>query len=322
MTRARVGFVVGAALAMLSVAAPASADPASARRADKLFKEASEALAQKHYAEACPKLEESDRLERAVGTEYNLAVCYELSHRPAAARRMYGKVAIFASQSGKEAAAKDARASAKKLDAIVPRLVLKAPSDPTVKVRCDDQEIDVDALQRPIELDPGSHRVVATRAGAPAFEKIVSLDEGETKEVTIVLAAGAPPAIPVAPPKQDPSSPAADEAPTGGVPWRWVGVGVAAVGLVGAGVGGYFGLRASGERDDSGCRDGQFCPDDASAERLRSAKSDANLATIFMVGGGALVATGVVIFVVAPSPARGGVAVGPTPMGMRVAGTF
>src|SRR4051812_27749418 len=115
--------------ASLAFAADASADPASARQADKLFKQASDALALKRYDEACPKLEESDRLERAVGTEYNLAVCYELSHRPASARRKYLEVAAFAQKVGKDATAKEATERAKKLDLVVPRLVIRAPAD-------------------------------------------------------------------------------------------------------------------------------------------------------------------------------------------------
>ena len=322
---------LGCALAVAAIALPASADPVSARRADKLFKEASEALSQKRYAEACPKLEESDRLERALGTEYNLAVCYELSHHSASARRMYVKVAIFASQSGKESTAKDARDRGKKLDAVVPRLVLKMPSDAAaVKVRCDDQEVDIDALHKPLELDPGPHHVVATAAGFVTFDKNVTLDEGETQEMTVVLTPVPGAAVVAAPPKSMPPSEPVKDAPNdakdSAVPWRWVGLGVAAVGVVGVGVGGYLALHAKSEKDDSGCREGQFCPDDASAERLRGAKSDANLATVFVVGGSALLVAGVVLIVVAPSPSRPAVAVsaaaGPQMTGLRIVGSW
>lgn len=289
-----------------------------------LFEEAHALIQRSRFDEACPKLEESDRLERAVGTEYNLAVCYELSHHPASARRMYVKVAIFASQSGKESTAKDARDRAKKLDAVVPRLVLKTPNTPAgLRVRCDDQDLDIDALQKPVELDPGPHHVVATAEGFAPFDKSVTLDEGETKEMTLLLEARPAPSAAAPPPK---AAPLSDTTSEGAVPWRWVGLGVAAVGAVGAGVGGYFALHAKSERDGSGCRDGQFCPDEASAERLRGAKSDANLATVFVVGGSALLVAGVVLFVVAPSPSRPGVtmaaAAGPRSTGLQVFGSW
>ena len=78
-------------------------------------------------------------------------------------------------------------------------------------------------------------------------------------------------------------------------------MGVAAVGVVGIGVGGYFALHAKSASDASGCTDGRSCPDQASADRLRSAKSDADLATVLFIAGGALAVTGGVIFLVAPS---------------------
>ena len=325
MKATRCGAFFGAALAVVSLAPSAAADPASARRADKLFKEAADAITQKRYAEACPKLEESNRLERAVGTEYNLAVCYELSHRPASARRMYGKAAALASQSNKESTAKEARERAKKLDTVVPRIVLKTQTDPAAfKVRCDDQDIDVEATRRPIEVDPGPHHFVATAEGFAPFERNVPLDAGETKEINMVLDALPSAHAPAAPPPKTTAPDAAKEQAT--VPWRWVGLGAAAVGVIGVGVGGVFALGASSAKDDSGCRDGQFCPDEASAERLRGAKSDANLATVFVVGGSVLAVAGVVLFVVAPSPSRPAVTVsasaGTQLTGLRVLGSW
>lgn len=301
------GRTLGCALGLAAVAnvTAASADPASARQADKLFKQAADALAQKHYDEACPKLEESDRLERAVGTEYNLAVCYELSHKTASARRKYLEAAAFARQSGKESTAKEATERAKKLDLVVPRLVLRAPAEKPAgaSLRCDGQALDAEAWKRPIELDPGAHRVIVMADGFATFDKVVALVESETTDLQVVftpLAGGASPAA-ATPAKPEPG---ADQASTGGAPfpWKWVGVGAAAVGVVGIGVGGYFALHAKSESDDSGCTNGRTCPDEASASRLRTAKSDADLATILFVAGSVLTVGGGLLYFLAPSP--------------------
>ncbi len=48
---------------------------------------------------------------------------------------------------------------------------------------------------------------------------------------------------------------------------------------------------------------GRTCPDEPSASRLRTAKSDADLATILFVAGGVLTVGGGLLFFLAPSPA-------------------
>ena len=315
----------GCALGLAAVATvtEASADPASARQADKLFRQAAEALAQKHYDEACPKLEESDRLERAVGTEYNLAVCYELSHKPASARRKYLEAAAFARQSGKETTAKEATERAKKLDLVVPRLVIRAPADKPAgaSLRCDGQPLDLEAWKKPIELDPGAHRVIVMADGFATFDKVISLVESETTDLQVVftpLAGRAAPPVVAAPGKPEPG---ADQSSSSGAPfpWKWIGLGAAAVGVVGMGVGGYFALHAKSASDDSGCTNGRTCPDEPSASRLRTAKSDADLATVLFVAGGVLTVGGGLLFFLAPSsPPSGATVAQSAPQGLRV----
>src|SRR6185503_4658142 len=84
--------------------------------------------------------------------------------------------------------------------------------------------------------------------------------------------------------------------PTSTSPWRLIGMGTAGVGLVAMGAGVFLGVDANGAKNDSRCREGRVCPDEASAARLRDAKSEADIGAIVFVAGSALAIAGVTIF--------------------------
>ncbi|MEZ4227004.1 MAG: hypothetical protein R3B13_39055 [Polyangiaceae bacterium] len=65
------------ALAALLLAPPASSAPGGAARADALFREARTTMKAGDYDAACPKLEESYRLDPAAGTAVNLGDCFD-----------------------------------------------------------------------------------------------------------------------------------------------------------------------------------------------------------------------------------------------------
>jgi len=79
----RAARVVAAAAALVAMGGDARAADAPAAQA--LFDEAKRAMADGRWAEACPKLEESERLDPSIGTAFNLARCYEHVGRIASA---------------------------------------------------------------------------------------------------------------------------------------------------------------------------------------------------------------------------------------------
>ena len=83
MSVSRFHVVALASLAML-VARTAYAED-SVAVAEHLFQEARVLVERGDYAAACPKLEASQKLEPAVGTQFNLADCYEHVGRTASA---------------------------------------------------------------------------------------------------------------------------------------------------------------------------------------------------------------------------------------------
>src|SRR6185295_13337617 len=82
-------------------AAPASAQQGGDQVAEKLFNDAIALVSAGKYAEACPKFEESQKLDPALGTQFNLADCYEHTERKGTARRLFLEVADAAKAAGK-----------------------------------------------------------------------------------------------------------------------------------------------------------------------------------------------------------------------------
>ncbi|WP_437939271.1 hypothetical protein [Sorangium sp. So ce341] len=82
-----------AALILALMALPRGARAADTATAQALFDDAKKLMAAGKYAEACPKLEESQSLAPGLGTQLNLALCYENLGRTASAWSLYLEVA-------------------------------------------------------------------------------------------------------------------------------------------------------------------------------------------------------------------------------------
>src|SRR5882724_1612678 len=113
-------------LFLLAVLGLSSAFPGTARAqsgdsavAQALFDRAKQLIAKGHAAEACPKLEESQRLEPRSGTLINLASCYEQTGRLASAWSKYVEATTSAKESGNSGREAVARQHAA---ALAPRL--------------------------------------------------------------------------------------------------------------------------------------------------------------------------------------------------------
>jgi len=149
---------------------------------------------------------------------------------------------------------------------------------------------------RALELDPGEHTFRFELAGQPPVEKKLVLREGEKdRHETVVL--GPPvtvPAIPAVPATTPPSF------------WttrRTVAVVSAGVGVVGIGLGAMFGAYAGSaqSREKSDCASSSACSNrPQSVADYNAAQQNATGSTVGFVVGGALVATGVVVFLTAP----------------------
>src|SRR6186713_1130212 len=118
-------FALSGALATFApVARGQERDPAAAQA---LFDQARELIKQKKFVEACPKLQESNRLDPGIGTQFHLADCYEQSGRVASAWALFLDVASQARASGQLDREKAAQKRADNLQPRLPKLVVTVP---------------------------------------------------------------------------------------------------------------------------------------------------------------------------------------------------
>src|SRR5678815_971664 len=116
-------------LGVFTLAAVAHAQSGDAGIASQLFDAGRDLMKRGDFASACPKLFESARLEPRVGTLARLAECEEKIGHVAAARGHWKDAAELARAQRDDRAA-HAEDEFKRVDAIVPRLILKTQSTP------------------------------------------------------------------------------------------------------------------------------------------------------------------------------------------------
>ena len=276
--------------------------------ATELFNAGRDLMAEGRFAQACPKLEESARLNPAVGTLGKLASCDEKLGKLMLARTRWQQALNRALAESDERAGLIEQ-ELRRLDGIVPKLRIVAPAarPAGMRVTLDGTELGESSFGVALPVDPGEHLVVVTApTHAQRQLKLNVLADGATTVLRLpelekpAERAEAPP-----PPVQKPVVSASPEADSSGAmsthPLRSVGLVVAGVGMVSAGVGAYFGGLAKSrldESDEMGC-DGAICPPDA-AQRRDEAREAGNASTVFFLAGGVLVAGGLGLWIFGP----------------------
>jgi tetratricopeptide (TPR) repeat protein len=299
--------------------------------AEALFQEGRKLMEQKRFAEACPKLAESQRLDPAGGTLLRLALCHEQEGKTAAA---WVELQQALAQAQRDRHQERMAMAQQALDRVTPRLVKLAvvvPPEvarlPGLLVRRNGVELASAAWGVSSAVDPGEQRIEATAPGHEPFVKTIQLTrEGSKAEVLVEplrpAPAAQPPAAssaaPAAPPPEPP--PPAAPARTRGIPAASYALG--GVGLVAAGVGGYFGLRAlSGQKEALDRCPQSPCSDRGGVDRNEEARRDAWVANAGV--GVGLVAMGIGVYLaLRGSPGAGAARLAPAPGGAAVVGRF
>lgn len=323
-------FVLAATLAPIAAHADEGASQAAAQ---ELFDAGRKLMDKGDYAAACPKLAASAKLDPGAGTLLNLAACYEKNGQTASAWVTYKDAAAAATSGGRKDWAAKASQKATALEGKLSRLRIElagAAPDGLV-VQRDEATVTAAELGLGIPVNPGARVVTASAPGfepfsttveVPANGGVVTVNVPALKPVPVAPEPprAAPPPAPTPPP---PAAPAADP----GATQRWLGLGVAALGVVGVGVGSLLGLSAKSTYDDaldSECDAARVCSPEGAAH-VDDAKGTATLSTVLFIAGGAALAGGATLYFTAPdaaSPVGLSAEVGPGSAALGVKGAF
>jgi hypothetical protein len=275
--------------------------------AEGLFQQGKAALAAGHVAEACAKLQESQRLDPALGTLLNLALCHEREGKLASAWSELADAAAMAERSGEGDRLRFARGALAKLEGKVPVVLIRVVKRARgLELKVDGQAIGQAAWDSPLPLDAGVHHLEAVapekQRWARSFE-VVNGVSSLTLEVPALKTMPAPQADVTtrAPARADvPSKPASRAKRLASVPvpksdgtQRTWGYAAGALGLAGLAAGSYFGLRTIAQQDivERHCA-GASCRNQAGIDADHAAHRAATAANVsFGIGLAAVLAS-------------------------------
>jgi hypothetical protein len=329
-SRASTRIAICVAAALMAAASLCVAQSAGNKAAAEALFEQGKLLAQSgDYQQACLKFEASQKLDEGIGTLLYLADCYQKLGRTASAWAMFKEAASMAGARGQESRQKLAMLRARALESGLVKLTIEiATGNESIlgfEVRNDGIVVPPAEYAATVPVDPGSHRVEASAPGKRTYSEMVNVTDGRAHLVIPLLEDLAPAASTSAPTATfDGKRPSSDVSPTGmrpvvgtmapgpvpndavsdsGRTQRTLAYAAGGLGVLGIGLGTYFGLTAIHDNNTSK----QDCNPDPNVcgktgyDHRQDALKNARLSTIGFVAGGALLASGVVLYFTAPS---------------------
>jgi hypothetical protein len=246
--------------------------------AEQRFRKGQELSAAGRFAEACREFEESQRLEPALGTLLNLAICHERLGQMGLALREFREAEASAKAGRHSEVEALARERAEQIARELPTIEIRvdrAAASAGLSVRIDSLVLGAAEWGVPRPADPGRHVIEASSPGQPTFRR------------EIELVRGGPPSVVLIPSLRQGG--AADAGTASAGPrlgsQRVAAIVVGGVGVVGVAVGTIFGLRSISKGNDSDAHcEGNIC--DAAGVQLRDeALSAGTVSTVAFVGG-------------------------------------
>jgi tetratricopeptide (TPR) repeat protein len=284
------------------------ATPAFADKADELFKQGKKLMAEKKFAEACPKLEKSFEADATIGTELNIGRCYEEWGKLGKAYHAYSD-ALKRADDAKDNRAPKIKELIAKLEPNVPHLVIHIPDGAeTAGLQVAIDGVAVTDLTAPQLVDPGPKSIEYALGSGTRKSKLVPMERGGNSEITLDLPKAKTEKVDkvadkvVVAPKPVPET----DAPNPGHGQRVAGVVIAGAGVVTVGVSTYLALAARSKYNDALTANCMGMTNACNMQGLtdtHDARSAANTATIIGGVGLAAIAAGIVVYVIAPHAA-------------------
>jgi len=309
--------------------------------AEALFDEGVKLLGKGQYEAACKKLEDSERVDPGIGTLLYLADCYEKLGKTASAWATFRAAASMAQNAGQAERARAGMERADKLEGKLVRLSIDAAPETRaltgLTIKRGAEVVPLTLLGTEFPVDPGDYEIVASAPGYLPFSTKVTVGGAAASQTVAIPALEVDPNAPEPaaeePVAEEPAAPAEQKQaePPRGRTQRTVGLVLGGLGVVGLGVGSVFGVLAidkNNQAKQAGC-DGAGCPDANGVALTDAALDSAGLSTGFFIAGGALLATGAVVYFTAPHSQKETalvrsirVAARPGGLSLQVGGTF
>jgi tetratricopeptide (TPR) repeat protein len=269
----------------------AVADKESKARADKLFEDGRKYLAAKEYALACTAFEQSHASDPAIGTQLNIALCYEEWGKTASAYRAYVEAERLATEK-KDKRAAGARKKVDELAAKSPKLVFDLPdnADPSTVLIFDDKQLDMKKLEDDLLVDPGKHTLEIRVPDRPVKKQEIEAVIGERKKIPIELPVAETPKVEL-PPNVVITEPRRKGRLYGGIA-------LSAGGAAAIGIASIVALAARQDYANAAVDcPGGACTTRAAYDATQDARFKANMMTFVAGGGVVLVGVGVYLIV-------------------------
>ncbi|MBX3226429.1 MAG: tetratricopeptide repeat protein [Labilithrix sp.] len=270
-------------------------------------------MEQKRFAEACPKLKESQRLDPGGGTLLNLASCHASEGKIASALDEYREALAMALRDNRKDREQIARTNIGALEKDVPRVTVLVPHPVTgIEVKLDTTTLPSAAWGVATAVDPGAHVVTASAPDHATATVHADVRTGERKVIEVpalspsLAREKSPGAAPDAP--RAAADPRAATRPN---PVFWAALGVGLGGLVLSAVTGALTLTNALDAGDGCIEERSYCHGFEARDSLSNARTFGWVSTIsFGVG-----TVGLIVALVVPS--KKSVVVGDRGVGVR-----
>ena len=179
-----------ASAVILFATASASAQSGTAI-AEGLFREGKKLLDEKKFAEACPKFEESARLDPSSGVELALGICYEGLGKTASAWAAYESAISLARRDNRKDREKAATVKAAALEPKLAHVTFHVPENVAslagLQLKEDDVVIGAAAWKN-APVDPGAHALEVTANGKKPWHTSFTIDGPATSKTVEIPA--------------------------------------------------------------------------------------------------------------------------------------